>query len=102
MENENNLDNARAEYLNFLKQEISNYCNSNGSFELYWDSEDIETLKNELSTIVSNYNGEEDFLTYVENYVISSMDNGSWFPEDEFYTQIEKDIKNSDEQIRAY
>lgn len=102
MENENNLDNARAEYLNFLKQEISSYCNSNGSFELYWDSEDIETLKNELSTIVSNYNGEEDFLTYVEDYVISSMDNGSWFPEDEFYTQIEKDIKNSDEQIRAY
>lgn len=102
MENENNLDNVRAEYLNFLKQEISNYCNSNGSYELYWDSEDIETLKSELSTIVSNYNGDDDFLTYVEDHVISSIDTSGWFPEDSFYEQIENDIKNSDEQIRVY
>lgn len=102
MENENKVDNTRELYLNFLKQEIANYCNSEGKFELYWDYQDKEALQDDLPNILSEYNGDVDFISYMEQQLTESFINGGWFPEDSFYEQIENDIKDGDEQIKAY
>ncbi len=95
MENENN-ENVEKLYMDFLKSEIEKYCNSDGFYEMYWDYNDIESLKESLPDMLSDYNGSEDFISYVEQQVFESFMNGGWFPEDSLFEQIGLDAHNLD------
>lgn len=92
MENEN----VEKLYMDFLKSEIEKYCNSDGFYEMYWDYNDIESLKESLPDMLSDYNGSEDFISYVEQQVFESFMNGGWFPEDSLFEQIGLDAHNLD------
>lgn len=97
MENENN-ENVEQLYMDFLKAEVENYCNSDGFYEMYWDYNDIESLKESLPEMLEEYNGSDDFIDYMEQQLFESFMNGGWFPEDSLFEQIGLDAHDLDNQ----
>lgn len=100
MENENNV---KQEYLDFLKEEIQEYCNNEGYFVMEWDYSDIEALRDGLPEMLSDYDGKTDFIDYMDQQIFESFMNGGWFPEDTLFEQISADIENVDNpEVRDY
>ena len=87
---DNNIEQA---YKEFLKNEVEKYCNKDGYYEVYWDSNDIDVLKENLPGMLENYDS-GDFIDYISQQVFESYMNSGWYPEDTFLEQIELDINS--------
>ena len=93
------LAQAREKYIAFLKEEIAEYCNKNGCYELYYDYRDElspnDVLQAYRCCIDENYD-ETPFVHHLENMLYDLNIDGDRY----FIDEIEKDINsNEDEDI---
>lgn len=100
---DNKETNLQEQYYNFLKEEIKTYCDENGEYEMNWDTQDIAVFSEELPSMIEEYNGEDNFIEFIENKVLESYMNSGWYVEDGLYDMIYNDAKNlSDKVLSEY
>ena len=100
---DNKETNLQEQYYNVLKEEIKTYCDENGEYEMNWDTQDIAVFSEELPSMIEEYNGEDNFIEFIENKVLESYMNSGWYVEDGLYDMIYNDAKNlSDKVLSEY
>lgn len=89
---ENEITDMGELYTEFLKNEIAKYC-TDGAYEMTWDNEDKDVLKRDLPALIEDYNGEDNFISYLTDRVLESFMNNGWYVEDNLYDLIHSDAK---------
>lgn len=99
---ENDTKNMEELYAEFLKDEIAKYC-VDGTYEMTWDSQDKDALRDELPSMIADYNGEDNLISYLSDRLIQNYMDDGWFVEDNLYNKISADAKHlSNKELSDY
>lgn len=89
---------SRQKYLDFLKKEIQEYCNTDGCYEVYFDYRDEIPAREMLIYIedfIKNREGFTNFKDYLEHKVFDEC----YFDYDDYlFAQIKQDIYKTDDK----
>ena len=97
-----NTTDIQVRYNDFLKKEIEEYC-VNGSYELSWDYDDIDTLADNIDKYIADYDGTDDFKSYITDVLTNEFLDNGYFPEDNLETAIRNDIDTlNDDELNNY
>lgn len=89
----------REAYIAWLREKLENYCNDDGSYEVYWDYDDSIT-PDQLVDAVDNWKSEG--YTSPESYLASTLyDTVGEAQESQLYISILDDLDDAPDEVRA-
>lgn len=89
----------REAYIALLREKLENYCNNDGSYEVYWDYDDSIT-PDQLVEAVDNWKSEG--YTSPESYLASTLyDTVGEAQESQLYISILDDLDDAPDEVRA-
>ena len=89
----------REAYIAWLREKLENYCNDDGSYEVYWDYDDSIT-PDQLVEAVDNWKSEG--YTSPESYLASTLyDTVGEAQESQLYISILDDLDDAPDEVRA-
>lgn len=89
----------REAYIAWLREKLENYCNDDGSYEVYWDYDDSIT-PDQLVDTVDNWKSEG--YTSPESYLASTLyDTVGEAQESQLYISILDDLDDAPDEVRA-
>lgn len=89
----------REAYIAWLREKLENYCNDDGSYEVYWDYDDSIT-SDQLVDAVDNWKSEG--YTSPESYLASTLyDTVGEAQESQLYISILDDLDDAPDEVRA-
>ena len=97
-------NNVEQKAIDWLKGEVTKYCNANGMIELYWDYQDREALEDTLSDYLEDYDGGN-----LTEFIADSLREKDWYydwcyeGEDSLIEDIKKDVDGiEDEEVKQF
>lgn len=89
----------REVYIAWLREKLEDYCNDDGSYEVYWDYDDSIT-PDQLVEAVDNWKSEG--YTSPESYLASTLyDTVGEAQESQLYVSILDDLNDAPDEVRA-
>lgn len=89
----------REAYIAWLREKLEDYCNDDGSYEVYWDYDDSIT-PDQLVEAVDNWKSEG--YTSPESYLASTLyDTVGEAQESQLYVSILDDLNDAPDEVRA-
>jgi hypothetical protein len=89
----------REAYIAWLREKLEDYCNDDGSYEVYWDYDDSVT-PDQLVEAVDNWKSEG--YTSPESYLASTLyDTVGEAQESQLYVSILDDLNDAPDEVRA-
>lgn len=89
----------REAYIAWLREKLENYCNDDGSYEVYWNYDDSIT-PDQLVEAVDNWKSEG--YTSPESYLASTLyDTVGEAQESQLYVSILDDLNDAPDEVRA-
>lgn len=89
----------REAYIAWLREKLEDYCNDDGSYEVYWDYDDSIT-PDQLVEAVDNWKSEG--YTSPESYLASTLyDTVGEAQESQLYASILDDLNDAPDEVRA-
>ena len=95
----NKAQENREVYIAWLREKLEDYCNDDGSYEVYWDYDDSIT-PDQLVEAVDNWKSEG--YTSPESYLASTLyDTVGEAQESQLYVSILDDLNDAPDEVRA-
>ena len=89
----------REAYIAWLREKLEDYCNDDGSYEVYWDYDDSIT-PDQLVEAADNWKSEG--YTSPESYLASTLyDTVGEAQESQLYVSIHDDLNDAPDEVRA-
>ena len=89
----------REAYIAWLREKLEDYCNDDGSYEVYWNYDDSIT-PDQLVEAVDNWKSEG--YTSPESYLASTLyDTVGEAQENQLYVSILDDLNDAPDEVRA-